>query len=81
VVQKFVVLSADNKDFTLGPIFNSGQQDGEPLFEYRLDLAMPDGSTHRGTRWIRSDELRVIVGKAQLEQSLGTLPGTREPQP
>jgi hypothetical protein len=82
VVQKTVVLAADNKDFMLGPIYRAERQDGEPLFEYRLDLAMPDGKTHRGSQWIRSDELRVIVGKAQLEQSLGTLPGrTPEPRP
>jgi len=36
---------------------------------------MPDGTTHRGTRWIASDNLRVLVGRSQLEQSIGTLPG------
>jgi hypothetical protein len=82
ILQKTVVLGADNKDFTLGPIYNVDRQDGAPLFEYRLELAMPDGAMYRGTQWIRSDELRVVVGKAQLEQSLGTLPGrTPEPRP
>jgi hypothetical protein len=82
MVEKVLVLGADNKDFTLGPIYNADRRDGESLFEYRLDLAMPDGRTHRGTQWIRSDELRVVVGKAQLEQSLGPLPvKTPEPRP
>jgi hypothetical protein len=82
VVQKVVVLGADNKDFTLGPIYNTDRKNAEPLFEYRLDLAMPDGRTYRGTQWIGSEELRVVVGKAQLEQSLGQLPGrTPEPRP
>jgi hypothetical protein len=82
MMQRVVVLGADNKDFTLGPIYNADRRDGEPLFEYRLDLAMPDGRTYRGTQWIRSEELRVVVGKAQLEQSLGSLPGrTPEPRP
>jgi hypothetical protein len=71
MLQKFVVLGADTKDFTLGPIYTSERRKSEPLFEYRLDLALPDGSTHRGTQWIPSEELRVVVGKAQLEQSLG----------
>jgi hypothetical protein len=78
VLQKTVVLSADNQDFTLRPIYSAGRRDSEPLFEYRLDLAMPDGTVHRGSRWISSDTLRVLVGRAQLEQSLGTLPAKQE---
>jgi hypothetical protein len=35
---------------------------------------MPDGTVHRGASWITSDTLRVLVGRAQLEQSLGMLP-------
>ena len=46
-------------------------------FEYLLELAMPDGTIYKGTRWLRSDNLRVLIGRAQLEQSLGTLPGKR----
>ncbi|HEV3486576.1 MAG TPA: hypothetical protein VG106_14290, partial [Vicinamibacterales bacterium] len=73
-VEKTVVLKADNQDFTLRPIYSGNRRDGEPLFEYRLDLAMPDGTEHRGTTWIASDALRVLVGRAQLERSIGTLP-------
>ena len=76
-VQKPVVLKADNQDFTLRPIYNQPRGAGEPLFEYLLELAMPDGSTYRGTKWIPSDGLRVLIGRVQLEQSLGTLPGKR----
>ena len=71
------VLKADNQDFTLRPIYNQPRGAGEPLFEYLLELAMPDGSTYRGTKWIPSDGLRVLIGRVQLEQSLGTLPGKR----
>jgi hypothetical protein len=78
VLQKSVVLNADNQDFTLKPIYNVPREAGEPLFEYLLELAMPDGTQHRGTRWIPSESVRVLIGRAQLEQSLGTLPG-REP--
>jgi hypothetical protein len=74
VLEKTLVLKADNQDFTLRPIYSAGRRDGERLFEYRLDLAMPDGTVHRGARWISSDALRVLVGRAQLEQSLGMLP-------
>lgn len=74
-LQKAVVLKADNQDFTLKPIYNVQRGAGEPLFEYLLELAMPDGTTYKGTRWIASDGLRVLIGRAQLEQSLGTLPG------
>lgn len=73
-IQKSVVLKADNQDVTLKPIYN-GAQPGEPIFEYLLELAMPDGTIYKGTTWIPSDGLRVLVGRAQLQQSLGTLPG------
>jgi hypothetical protein len=71
--QKDVVLKSDNQDFRLGPIYAGGRDDG-PLFEYLLELAMPDGTIHRGTRWIQSNSLRVLIGRSQLEQSLESLP-------
>jgi hypothetical protein len=73
-LQKSVVLKADNQDFTLKPIYNLTRPAGEPLFEYRLELAMPDGTIHQGTQWIASEGVRVLIGRAQLEQSLGKLP-------
>lgn len=76
-LQKSVVLKADNQDFVVKPIYNGDVPAGQPLFEYRLELAMPDGRLYRGTRWIGSDALRVLIGKSQLEQSLGTLPEKR----
>jgi hypothetical protein len=78
MLQKSVVLKADNQDFALKPIYNASVRAGDPLFEYLLELAMPDGRTIRGTRWISSDSLRVLVGRSQLEQSLGTLPGRQQ---
>jgi hypothetical protein len=78
MTQKSVVLKADNQDFTLRPIYNGSVRAGEPLFEYLLELAMPDGRTYRGSRWIPSDSLRVLIGRSQLEQSLGTLPGRQQ---
>jgi hypothetical protein len=75
LLQKTVVLKADGQDFTVGPVYSGAAVAGEPLFEYQLDLTMPDGSSHKGTRWIASESLRVLVGRSQLEQSIGTLPG------
>jgi hypothetical protein len=74
-LRKSVVLKADNQDFILKPIYNVSRPAGEPLFEYLLELAMPDGTIHTGTTWIPTDNLRVLIGRAQLEQSLGKLPG------
>jgi hypothetical protein len=74
LLQKSVVLKADNEDFTLRPIYAGTRPVGEPFFEYRLELTMPDGAKHVGTRWIASDDLRVLIGRVQLEQS-GALPG------
>lgn len=74
-LRKSVVLKTDGQDFILKPIYNVSRPAGEPLFEYLLELAMPDGTIHTGTTWIATDSLRVLIGRAQLEQSLGKLPG------
>ena len=74
-LRKSIVLKADSQDFVLRPIYNVSRPAGEPLFEYLLELAMPDGTIHAGTTWIPSDNLRVLIGRSQLEQSLGKLPG------
>jgi hypothetical protein len=79
-----VVLNADNQDMTVGPIYapsGGASGSGGPLFEYRIDLVLKDGSTYKGTRWVRSDSLRVLVGTSQIEQSLGSLPRPATPAP
>ncbi|HYR51395.1 MAG TPA: hypothetical protein VET83_02145 [Candidatus Dormibacteraeota bacterium] len=75
-----VVLSSDSKDFTIGPLYLGSRQAGEsvsgdPLFEYFLTLTMKDGTTYRATRWVSSDDLRLAIGKHQLEEAFGSLPG------
>jgi hypothetical protein len=75
-----LVLNADEKDFSLGPLFPGDRLagravPGDPLFEYRLGLTMKDGRTVRGNAaWVPSDDLRVPIGRFQLEASVGTLP-------
>jgi hypothetical protein len=79
-----LALDADNKDFTVGPLYLGSRQPGEtipgdPLFEYLLEVAMPDGSSKRGTRWLPADSLRLLIGKVQVEQALGTGAGGGSP--
>lgn len=74
-----VILNADNHDFNVGPIYAPARSTGdtgasEPLFEYFIELTMPDGNTYRSTSWTPGDGLRVLIGKAQLERALGSLP-------
>jgi len=75
-----LVLDSDGKDYSLGPLFPGDRAAGEPipgdpLFEYRLGLTMKDGRPYRGSsQWVPSDELRVLIGRFQLESSLGSLP-------
>ncbi len=74
-----VVMDGDGKDFRLGPLFvpsDAGGGAGEPLFEYRLQLTMQDGRPADGEgRWLPSRDLRVPIGRFQVERSLGALPG------
>ncbi len=74
-----VVLNADGKDFPLGPVYVADRQAGDgsdPLFEYFLELTMKDGTTYKATRWIACDDLRLAVGRHQLEEALGSLPAS-----
>jgi hypothetical protein len=77
---KRVVLDADGKDFRLGPLFaadrvNAEPRSSDPLFEFRLLLTMKDGRPESGAaKWIPSHDLRVPIGRFQLETSLGALP-------
>ena len=76
-LRKSIVLKADNQDFFVKPIYNVSRSPGEPLFEYLLELAMPHGTIHTGTTWIPTENLRVLIGRSQLEQSLGKQRGVR----
>jgi hypothetical protein len=80
VKEKSVVLKADNQDFTLGPIYVGETASGaDGLFEYFLTVAMADGSEHQAQRWISSSELRVLIGRSQIEKALGFVPGAAPP--
>jgi hypothetical protein len=83
---KSLLLSADGKDFTLGPIYLGEREPdqvvpGQPLVEYAIDVAMKDGTIHKGTQWLGVDGLRVLIGTAQIQASLGFLPGKKPPSP
>jgi hypothetical protein len=71
-----LILREDDQTRTLGPIYvdSRGAYDMDPLFEYTLQLVMPDGTTYRGDRWIPSDDLYLPLGTAQLREALGELP-------
>jgi hypothetical protein len=74
--EKSVVLKADDQDFTVGPIYlGDGGASGDVLFEYFLTVAMPDGTEYEGRNWVPSSDLRVLVGKSQIEKALGFVPG------
>lgn len=76
-----VVISADSSEFSGGPVYLVDRQPGEerpgdPLFEYRIEVVMPDGTIHAppADRWIPSQRHRLLIGSVQVEQSLGYLP-------
>ncbi len=83
VQQKSVVINADGKDFPAGAIYFINRQDGEtvegdPLLEYFLEVAMSDGTIYRATHWVQSDTARILIGKVQVQNALGFLPGLPE---
>ncbi len=76
VQEKSIVLGADGQDFPVGP-FYLGDQSSQPpggFAEYSIDVAMKDGSVHKGKKWLRADGLRVLIGTAQIRESLGFIP-------
>lgn len=83
-VKPALPLPEDQKEYTLGPIYLVNRQPGEevpgdPLFEYRLSAVMPDGTEHVGRQWVAVNALRVIIGKRQLEEAVGTMGGEAQP--
>jgi hypothetical protein len=78
-----VILNSDNADYTTGPIYapeiDPAAGASEPLFEYFIEVVMPDGTTHRATKWLPATGLRVVIGRTQIEQALGKLP-SRQPE-
>ena len=36
---------------------------------------MPDGTAHEAQRWVPSRDLRVLIGRSQIERALGFVPG------
>lgn len=82
-IKPLLVLGEDMAEYTTGPVYLVDRQPGEavpgdPLFEYQLELLMADGQSHRSTRWVASNDLRVNIGRFQVEESLGFLPGAEE---
>jgi hypothetical protein len=75
-------LDADNKNFKApAPIYQpEGGTGGQPLFEYRLSLIMPDGAKYEGTTWIPVDALsdEYEISAEDARRSLGFLPPTTE---
>ena len=78
-----LALTEDSTEYMIGPIFLVNRQPGEevpddPLFEYTLTVAMPDGQEHEGTNWLPVNKLRVLIGTHQIRQALGFVPGEDE---
>ena len=75
------ILGGDGESFAVGPIYPAAQERGPgggaaALYEYRLRLVMPDGGLYDSRRWIPADSLYQPIGRVQLEEALGPLPGS-----
>jgi hypothetical protein len=70
-------VDSDEKDFLVGPLFvNGGSAGDDPLYEFRVTVIGKGGDTFTGNAaWIPSKRLWTPIGRLQLEQSLGSIPG------
>ncbi len=79
VLEKKVILAEDKKDVMIPDIYEANWQhremESDPLFEYWLEVVMPNGQTHSSTQWIPHRELRCLIGTYQIKQALGYVPG------
>lgn len=78
-------MGEDGGTHSVGPIYRVRPVEEEeeqpgPLFEYKLDLLMPDGRFYRSPEWIPAEDTYLPIGTVQVEQALGFLPG-HEDQP
>jgi hypothetical protein len=79
-------LNKDEQEFPSGVVYLSDRPSGdtaasEPIFEYLLSVVMRDGMVHQSTKWIPSQNLRVLIGSAQIKAALGFVPGTTPSNP
>jgi hypothetical protein len=65
----------------LGDRSQSAPDASDPIFEYQLSVVMRDGAVHQAPRWVPSQNLRVLLGSAQIKAALGFLPGKEPPKP
>jgi len=77
-----IVVDADRSEFDAGQVYLVERQAGEerpddPLFEYQIEVVMPDGTIHQpdSDHWVPGHRSRLLIGTVQVEQSLGHLPG------
>lgn len=76
VEKPHVVIDQDGATYAVGPIYVAeGEESPADLFEYRLQLVLPDGTVRARDRWIRSRELYQPIGRVQVEESVGSLDG------
>jgi hypothetical protein len=79
-----LTFTEDRSEQMLEPLFGSATSDAAadapPLFEYRVTLIMPDGAERAGSNWIAVRDNRVLIGKVQVDRSLG-IPAEPTPPP
>jgi hypothetical protein len=80
VEKPLLVLRQDGQAYTMGPIYPpepqaGGAPAGDPPFEYFLQVVMPDGRLQRARQWLAADDLYQPIGRIQVEEALGDLPG------
>lgn len=69
-------VTQDSVEFKMGPLFPGDREpgvevEGDPLFEFTVDLVLQDGTAKAGTVWLPANDLRVLIGALQARQAVG----------
>ena len=70
-------------DYAVEPVFlvdrNDGEErEGDPLYEYRIEILTEDGDILSGDTWLPANGLRLPIGRRAIEGSLGYFPNSEE---
>ncbi|MEM1123172.1 MAG: hypothetical protein AAGJ18_22210, partial [Bacteroidota bacterium] len=63
-----IEIENDGKTITEGPLYV--KQGSTVEYEYKIEVIMPDGSSHESTGWVKNDKPTLIIGEALIKKQV-----------